>query len=178
MEKIEKTEAAVAPGARPRRLRGPAPRRPPSARSTGKYVNEKGDGVYRCAGCGNALFTSDTKFESGSGWPSFTDPMFGEAVETRTDTLARHGPHRGRRARAAAATSATCSTTGPATAALRYCINSCALDLDRQRRGVERDADSAVSRCRLDRAVRRRRVQPGLCATSHGWPSGSTKIPE
>ena len=52
---------------------------------TGKYVNQKGDGIYRCAGCGNELFSSDTKFDWGTGWPSFTDPVFGEAVETRKD---------------------------------------------------------------------------------------------
>src|SRR3954453_19045026 len=72
----------------------------------GKYVSEKGDGIYRCAGCGNELFSSETKFESGSGWPSFTDPVFGEAVVAgpglrrgRRDArgpLARDGAYRGR----------------------------------------------------------------------------------
>ena len=52
---------------------------------TGRYWDAHDDGIYRCAACGAELFSSDTKFESGTGWPSFTDPMFGEAVETHTD---------------------------------------------------------------------------------------------
>ena len=134
MEKIIKTEEQWRQELDPAAyevLRHQATERP----WTGKYVNEKGDGVYRCAGCGNALFNADTKFESGSGWPSFTDPMFGEAVETSTDTS--HGMVR---------TEVTCAQCGghlghvfddgPGDSGLRYCINSCALDLDRQRRGV------------------------------------------
>jgi peptide-methionine (R)-S-oxide reductase len=127
MEKIQKTEQEWRQELDPAAyevLRQQATERP----WAGKYVNEKGDGVYRCAGCGNALFNSDTKFESGSGWPSFTDPMFGEAVETSTDSS--HGMVR---------TEVTCASCGghlghvfddgPGDSGLRYCINSCALDL-------------------------------------------------
>src|SRR6476469_5738399 len=62
--------------------------RPSSTRScararpwSGKYVDEHGDGAYHCAACGATLFDSTTKFESGSGWPSFTEPAVAEAVE-------------------------------------------------------------------------------------------------
>ena len=128
MQKIQKTEQEWRQELDPAAyevLRQQATERP----WAGKYVNEKGDGVYRCAGCGNALFNSDTKFESGSGWPSFTDPMFGEAVETSTDSS--HGMVR---------TEVTCAACGghlghvfddgPGDSGLRYCINSCALSLD------------------------------------------------
>src|SRR5215468_10396312 len=52
---------------------------------TGRYVDTKEDGTYRCAGCGAELFSSDTKFESGTGWPSFTEPAVAEAIETKRD---------------------------------------------------------------------------------------------
>jgi peptide-methionine (R)-S-oxide reductase len=97
---------------------------------TGSYWNAHEDGTYRCAGCGAELFTSDTKFDSGSGWPSFTEPAIAEAVELRRDVS--HGMIR---------TEVVCRRCGghlghvfddgPADkGGLRYCINSCSLDFD------------------------------------------------
>jgi peptide-methionine (R)-S-oxide reductase len=104
---------------------------------TGAYVHNHEDGTYRCAGCGAELFDSDTKFESGSGWPSFYEPKNQENIELHEDksffmrrvevTCKRCGGHLGH-----------VFPDGPRPTGQRFCINSCALDFETASANEER----------------------------------------
>lgn len=95
---------------------------------TGKYEKNKATGVYMCAGCGAPLFASATKYDSGSGWPSYTAPVEGDAVTEITDTS--HGMVRTEvRCAACEGHLGHVFPDGPRDAGgLRYCINSASLD--------------------------------------------------
>jgi peptide-methionine (R)-S-oxide reductase len=99
---------------------------------TGKYVDNHEAGMYRCASCGNPLFDSETKYDSGSGWPSFTAPAAQANVETHSDNshlmqrtevlCAKCDAHLGH-----------VFDDGPGPEGLRYCINSCSLDFEKKK---------------------------------------------
>ena len=97
---------------------------------SGEYVKTSADGTYRCRACGNPLFESDTKFDSRTGWPSFTEAVTPDAVELRTDRKLGMKRTEVRCGRCASHLGHVFDDGPPAAGGQRYCMNSVALDLD------------------------------------------------
>lgn len=104
---------------------------------SGKYNNCKDKGIYKCAACGNELFSSETKFDSGTGWPSFSAPMDENVVKTQSDTslgtirtevmCGKCGSHLGH-----------VFDDGPTPTNKRFCLNSVSLDLKKSQKVYEK----------------------------------------